>query len=65
MKVKLNIINMRCIIMSEEVTVPSLIMMTSPVFEESLARDTHTHTHTLRVVYAKIFSRFESKKKNL
>ena len=29
--------------MSEAVTVISLIMMTSIVYEESLARDTHTH----------------------
>ena len=36
--------------MSEAVTVPSLMMMTAIVSEESLARDTHTrtlaHTHT-------------------
>ena len=35
---------------SEAVTMPSLMMMTSIVLEESLARDTHTdrqtHTHT-------------------
>ena len=32
---------------SEAVTVPSLMMMmTSIVFEESLARDTNTHTQT-------------------
>ena len=31
--------------MSEAVTVPNSMMMTSTVSEESLARDTHTHTH--------------------
>ena len=44
MKVKVNIINMSCISMSEAVNVPSLIMMTSIVSKESLARDTHRHT---------------------
>ena len=39
--------------MSEAVTVPSLMMMTSIVSEESFARDTHTHGQTL-VVYVKI-----------
>ena len=43
MKVRVNIINTRCIIMSEAVTVPSLTMMTSTVSEASLARDTQTH----------------------
>ena len=38
--------------MSEAVTVPSFIMITSIVSEESLARD--THTHTLGVVYLKL-----------
>ena len=33
--------------MSETVTVPSSMVMTSVVFEDSLARDTHCeHTHT-------------------
>ena len=41
MKVKVNIINMGCILMPEAVTVPSL--MTSKVSRELLARDTHTH----------------------
>ena len=45
MKVKVNIINMRCIPVSEAVTMLSLTMMTVTVFEESLARDTYTHTH--------------------
>ena len=44
MKMKVNIINTWCILISEAVTVPSLTMMTSTVSEESLARDTHTHT---------------------
>ena len=47
MKVKVNIINMGCILMSEEAfTMLSLTMTTSTVSEESLATDTHTHTHT-------------------
>ena len=43
--------------MSEAVSVPSLMMMTSTVSEESLARDTHTETHTDSgsVVYVKIY----------
>ena len=32
--------------MSEAVTLPSLTMMASTVSEESLARGTHTETHT-------------------
>ena len=57
MKVKVNIINMCS--MSGAVT--SVRMMTSILSEESLARDTRTHTHTRtharthnRVVYVKI-----------
>ena len=46
MKVKVNIINTWCILMSEAVTVLSLMMMTLIVFEESLARGRHTHRHT-------------------
>ena len=42
MKVKINIINTRCMLMSEAVTMPSLTMMTSTGSEESLARDTHS-----------------------
>ena len=34
--------------MTEAVTMPSVMMMTSRVFEESLARDPHTHTQTDR-----------------
>ena len=48
--------------MTEAVTVPSLMMMTSTVSEESLVRDTHTYTHTYThtgtdfcVVYLKLF----------
>ena len=60
MKVNVNILNTWCILMSEAVAVPSLMMMTSMVSEESLAwdrqparqparqTDTHTHTHTQR-----------------
>ena len=49
MKVKINIINMWCTLMSqsEAVTMPSLTQMTSTVFEESRARtDTHTDTRS-------------------
>ena len=46
MKVKDNIIDTWCILMSETVIVLSLMMMTAIVSEESLARDTHTHSHT-------------------
>ena len=45
MKVKVNIINTWCIIMSEAITVPSLMLMTSTVSQESLARDMHARTH--------------------
>ena len=51
--VKVNIINTRCIIMSETVTVPCLTMMTSTVFEESLARDSQTDRQTDRQVNAR------------
>ena len=48
-KVKVNIVNTWCIIMSEEVTVPSsTMMMTSTVSEESLARHTLTDRQTDR-----------------
>ena len=53
MKAKVNIINTRCILMFEAVTMPSLIMITSIVSEESLARDTRTDVQT-RVIYVKI-----------
>ena len=33
--------------MSEEVSVPGLVIMTSIVFEESFERDTHTDGQTL------------------
>ena len=46
MKVKDNIINTRCILMSEAVTVQSLTVMTSTISQESLARDRHTHRQT-------------------
>ena len=54
MKVTVNIINTWCILVSEAVTVPSMMMMALLVSEESLARDRHTdrqtdteiHTHT-------------------
>ena len=40
MKVKVNVINTRWIIISEAVTVPNVMMVTLIVYEESLA-DTH------------------------
>ena len=43
---KVTIMSTWCILMSETVTVPSSIMMTSIVSEESRARDTRTQTHT-------------------
>ena len=46
MKVTVTIINTSCIIVSEAVTVPSLMMMISTVSGESRAIDTHTHTYT-------------------
>ena len=44
MKVKINIINIRCILMSEAVTVQSLMMMTLTASEESLTRNTDRQT---------------------
>ena len=46
--IKVNIINTGCITMSEVVIMPSLLMTTSIVSEESLARDAHTDKHTHR-----------------
>ena len=46
MKVKVNIMNTWCVTMFEAVTMPRLIMRTSIVSAESLARDTHTDTQT-------------------
>ena len=46
MKVKINIISTRCILMSEAVTMPSSMMMTLIVSDESRAKGTHTNTHT-------------------
>ena len=44
---------------------PSLMMMTSTVSEESLVRDTHTHAHTYSLVYVihffKVLRDFENK----
>ena len=57
--------------MPEALTVPSVMMMTSIVSEESLARGTHTHrhTHTHRQTFAssflncfKVVSDFENRK---
>ena len=67
MKVKVNIIIKLCILMSETVTVPSLVMMTAKhtrTHARTHAR-THTHTHRLGVVYVNIFKvayDFENKK---
>ena len=46
MKVKVSIMNTQCILMPEAVTMPSLMMMTSTVSEELLARDGHSDTQT-------------------
>ena len=48
MKIKVNVINTWSIIVTEEVTVPNL-MMTSAVSEELLVRDTQTHTYTVSI----------------
>ena len=42
MKVKVNIINTWCILVTEAVTMPSLTILASTLSEESLTRDTHT-----------------------
>ena len=52
MTVKVNIINIWCILMSVAVTVPNLMMMTLTVSEESLAG---THTQTYRLAYVNLF----------
>ena len=62
MKVKVNIIDTWCILMSEAVTLLSLMMMTLIVFEESLTRD--THTHRLWVLYPNFFQSKTLKTKN-
>ena len=46
MKVKVNIINICCILMSEAVIVPNLMMVTLIVSEKSLVSDTQTQTCT-------------------
>ena len=43
MKVKVHIIDKWCILMSEAITLPSLMMMALIVSEESLVRDRHRH----------------------
>ena len=58
MRLKVNIINTWCILMSEAVTVPGLKMITLIVSEESLVRD--THAHTLQVMYIKFYSKADS-----
>ena len=52
MKVKVNIINTQCILMSETLTVPGLMMMTSNVSKES-----HTDIHTCAngLIYVNFF----------
>ena len=60
-KVKVNIINTWYILMSEAVTIPSLMMMTSTVSEESLARDTHTHASSI-ANFLRLWN-YENKKK--
>ena len=46
MKIKVNIINTWCILMSEAVTEPTLMTMTLIVSEELYARDRHAHRQT-------------------
>ena len=46
MKVKVNIINTRCILVTEAVSVSHLIAIASLVFEIWLATDRHTDTET-------------------
>ena len=48
-KVSVDIINTLCILMSEAVTVPRLMVMTLTVLEESPAKDTQTDRQTTRV----------------
>ena len=52
MMLKVNIINMRYILVTETITMPSLMVMTSTVSEEHahMHASTHarTHTHTQR-----------------
>ena len=45
--------------MSEAVTMPSLMMMTSTFSEELLAKDTDTHTHTHTQTLASSFLNFQ------
>ena len=58
---KVNIFNTGCILMSEAVTVPSLMRMTSIVIEKSLAANNQTarqpdrHIHRYSLVYANFF----------
>ena len=51
------IVNTRSILMSQAVTVPSLMIMTSTVSEESRVRDRQTHrqTHRHSLVYVNFF----------
>ena len=46
MKVKVNIISMWCMKMSKAVILPSFMMVTSLLPEESLARDPHADTYS-------------------
>ena len=57
--------------MPEAVIMPSLMMMTSTVSEESFAMDTHTHTHTqiwsqfyLKICFANKKKKEEKKKRS-
>ena len=53
MKVKVNIINVWCMLMSEAVTMP-ILTMTLILSEESLARDTHTHIHAHALTHSHV-----------
>ena len=51
--------------MSEAVTVPSLTMVTSTVFQESLASNTHIHRHTHKTVSVLYVKKPEPKTRSL
>ena len=54
-----------CITMSEAVTMPSLMMLTSIVSEESLVRDTHTDFGLVYLKLFKVASKYLAKKKTI
>ena len=54
-KVKVNIINMWCIPVTEAVTVSNLIAIASLVFEIWVAMERQTHSDTVSVIFLKIY----------